>query len=358
MDVSNERQPTASGVRGGQTPIKVDDEDPHYTTTAKNATADTLNPSQVKVNGQRKPSLLDLGKYFTVMPSKVEKEGLTRFDTPQKEVFRLWTRFPSHERAERSGSTAAKDGVTVRDFAVLRDSERESSQSAASPSPDKVNLRTQRSWKKLTFGKKGRLQKGKSKSMTLPRLNNGIDTVSSGKKSGRKGLAGRWKRLYRSNSLQIQAYKDDQVESKDSVRESISGCKVEDVANIRNAASNDTVRCLNMDGTADTAHLHQRETAGQSPTALGQTLAPLDSQPWTQMYRSCVGSLSALKSEGELGSLSESGVEDHVQDVEVRELTSESTTSFVIKLERTKEEARLKLIEQSEKMGTIGTSRK
>lgn len=357
MDVSNERQMTASDVRGGQKVVRVDGDDLHCTTTTKNATADTLDPSQEKVNGQRKTSLLDLGKYFTVMPNKVEKEGQTRFDTPQKEVFRLWTGFPSHEKAERSGSTGAK-GVTVHDFAVLRDAERESSQSAASPSPDKVDLLTQRSWKKLTFGKKGRLQKGESKSMTLPRFSNGVDMVSSGKKSGRKGLAGRWRRLYRSNSLQIQAYRDDEVGSKDSVRESILGCKVEDVANIRHAASNDTARCLNMDGASDTAHPHQREAAGQSPTGQAQTLAPLDSQPWTQMYRSCVGSLSALKSEGELVSLSEGGAENHVQDVEARELTSESTTSFVIKLERTKEEARLKLIEQSEKMGTIGTSRK
>lgn len=209
----------------------------------------------------------------------------------------------------RCGPAGGEDGVEVRDFiAMLRDGENQPSSSTAfstlNASAPNISAPTPGSWRTLPFGRKRRLEKLKSKSMTLPRINNLTPTKNLSSNRGPKGLVGRWKKLYRSSSWELRAYTHNHGH-----RSSIGvGVTAEypDLECIPGIGDGEEFKRLGpgkVDGTTD-ANQHSLQPTAES-RGLGLLSAPsFDSQAWTRTYRDCVGSLSALKTEVDLPNIS------------------------------------------------------
>jgi hypothetical protein len=256
-----------------------------------------------------------------------------------------------------------KDGVEVRDFAAtLRDGENRPSSSIAYTNVDtsaaNLGTHTPGSWRTLPFVRKRHIEKLKSKSMTLPRIHNPTPTKNSSGNRGRKGLVGRWKKLYRSSSWEIRAYTHHHGHRSSIGAGASAECPdLECVPGIGDFEEFRRCEAGDIDGAADSKHPDHRPT-----TQLGEdgpVSAPTsDHHAWTRTYRDCVGSLSALKSDAELQSFVGKDDEDppHISSMDGRPGLAttglrDSTTNFEARLIKKHEEAKEALITQINIMG-------
>ncbi|EXJ59163.1 hypothetical protein A1O7_06595 [Cladophialophora yegresii CBS 114405] len=298
----------------------------------------TVGPSKTS----RKKSLLGLGRRCSVIGSCSEAERTSGVSTPLKDLLGLWGRFPSHARDDRCGSAGAKDGVAVRDFALACQDENSPSCSAGHSKLNPMfDVQMPESWKMLSFST-GRFTKRKTRSAGSLR---GAPAVWPQK--SKKGLAARWKRLYRTSSMEFQAYTHNYGHrSSIGVGESVEYPELEVVPGSFGWRSD-------LDGTMEIDDQHPRDPAGCVQDRLRQ---PLDTAPWTQTYRDCVGSLSALKSDPHLRrtSLDDGPGPAHDGNLAVGTKQSEelrdSTVDFESQLGKEKEAAKEGLIRKVESM--------
>ncbi|KIW09814.1 hypothetical protein PV08_11915 [Exophiala spinifera] len=252
----------------------------------------------LSIEKNRKKSLLDFGKRFAIPSSADDEPGSLSSSTPLKDLFGAWSRFPSHTRNERCGPAGTNDGVIVRDFAegVSYDVDAPNStpETAWDGSLTSRGMQTPRgSLKLLYFGRKSRMDKGKTRSMPLPRT---IDQSPAFRaKKSRRGLVGKWKKIYRSSSSDLKVYIGQYGH-----RSSISlGLKAKN-PDLESIPGLDHFRGHSDSDAAKDGHKCEATT----PMTKGEA-TPLNFEPWTQVYKDCVGSLSALRSDADIGSMSE-----------------------------------------------------
>ncbi|OQV01337.1 hypothetical protein CLAIMM_06716 [Cladophialophora immunda] len=270
----------------------------------------------------RKKSILDIGRRFTVIGASGENGRASGASTPLKDLFGLWGRFPSHTREERCGSAGPKDGIAVRDFALdYPDENTPSSPFPRTPWTRPTTARgsqTPGSWKMLQFGKHDGGAKAKNKVIRS------TQSLGMRHKKSRKGLAGRWKRLYRSSSTEFRAYAHTHGHrSSISVGAGVEYPELEVIAGAecRIGGCEAFDWRPHVDGPVETEPLQEYQVVHRSRACSPE---PLDTQPWTRMYQDCVGSLSALKSDPNLKLDGLGGGPDRLYD---RHLTSESVQS-------------------------------
>lgn len=219
-----------------------------------------------------------------------------------------------------------------------------------------ISIHTPGSWRTLPFGRKKRAEKLTSKSMTLPRIRNLTPTKTPTRNRGRKGFARRWKKLYRSSSWEMRAY-THHYGHRSSIGagttaefpdlECIPG--IGDFEELKQRAPDD------IDGTVDSRQHGIEPSARAREESLTSTPAS-DNHDWMHTYRDCVGSLSALKSNAELGNVGSKDEEDpHFYSIQDRStLTStdlrDSTVNFAAHLSKKHEEAKAGLLTQISKM--------
>ena len=310
----------------------------------------TLGPTKTS----RKQSPLDIGRRFSVIGGSREAERASGASTPLKDILGLWGRFASHTREDRSGPAGAKDGVAVRDFALECQDENTPTCSARHTRPSTaLEMYTPGSWKMLSFGKKSRHGKHRMKSASSLHAGRASKSLRVRPKKSRKGLATRWKKLYRTSSMEIQVYTHNYGHrSSISVGASVEYPELEIVGGSAGWRSH-------FDGTTDIDHHHhQREEAGRAHDPLSQPSQPLDSASWTQTYRDCVGSLSPLKSDPELRQLS---LDEEPQPSQHQQVTlsgssadlRDSTVDFVSQLGKESEAAKEGLLRKVESMNPV-----
>lgn len=337
---------------------------PRRTSATLDGKKDGLKSSTER-KASRKKSVLDVGRRFTTIGSFRDEERFSGVSAPLKDRLGLWGRFPSHTRAERVGCAGAEDGVIVRDFALEQQNKNNPSDSTP-PTPWTISavassFHSSGSWRRLPTRMKDRIDKSKSRSMTLPRNGTaGHSPAIRVKKSG-KGLVGRWKKLYRSSSSDLRAYTRTYGH-----RSSISvGASVE-YPDLEVVPGNDYLRYHGLrrsrsaivDGAGELEpHRHQPEKAARTHNLYQGEQLQVETLPWTRRYESCVGSLSALKSENELGRMS---LDEHagLQDARSGDICSlksddlrHSTVDFEAQLEKEEEAVREGLIRKIENMG-------
>ena len=301
----------------------------------------------------RKKSLLDLGRRFTSagVPYEDERPG----SSPNlKSRLGIWAKFPSHNRNERNGTATDRDGVGARDFVSYHaDGVVSLPQSrAATPglgSPPGSGPTVPNGLFRFPPSMRKRLDKAKSRSMTLRSKHSRTLTPLDKVKKGRKGLLEPWKKLYRSSSSDIRkyAYASGHRSSlsvgdtpKDPDLECLPG------EGLLRHAHGQSVGA-NYDGTRDASmEACQRETRVKISTEaarLAQKAVPLHGSEWGRFYGDCVGSLSALKSTTDVASIQPNdGVESrkpNTKDIGSMEL-KESTTNFHRQLGIEQEKAR------------------
>lgn len=288
---------------------------------------------------KRKKSLRDIGRRFTLTATSAEDGRGSGASTPLRDLIGIWGRFPSHTRSERCGATGPADNVTVRDFAA--DDPDENTTLYLSPwsrSMTGLRMRTPESRRVLSFGRKSRMERAKSRSMSLPR---DVDqSLELRARKSRKGLVGRWKRFYRSSSSDIRAFVHTYGHrSSISVGANVEYPELEVIPGVGGFDDQDfVVWSSDLEDDTDANGRHHREEATQSSDGLQPTESPSDTQPWTQMYKDCVGSLSALKSDEDVRSMNieeemSPGLDekDGLRHMTTSELRS-STASFGVQL--------------------------
>ncbi|KAI1630101.1 hypothetical protein EDD37DRAFT_645822 [Exophiala viscosa] len=296
---------------------------------------------------KRKKSLRDIGRRFTASGDEERGSGAT---TPLRDLLGAWGRFPSHTRSERCGATGTRDGVTALDFAAAEPHvDTPSSLPLWSMSTTGLGFRSPGSWRVPSFGKKARIDKAKSRSMPFSRTWN--QSLEFRAKKSRKGLVGRWKRIYRSSSSDLKAYVDHYGHrSSISVGASVEYPELEIIPGLGRLDVGDFSSWrYDTDGTDQQ---HHREEASQSPNGLQQTDTTLDAQPWTQMYNDCV-SLSGLRRDGDVRSMSADeetglGEKDGLHSMISTELRN-STASFGVQVGKELEVVREGLMKRVEK---------
>ncbi len=311
----------------------------------------TLGPAKTS----RKKSLLDIGRRFSVIGGSGEVQRASGASTPFKDRFGLWARFPSHTRDERSGPAGAEDGVAVRDFAVECQDENTPACSAGhTRSNTALDIYTPGSWNMLSFGKRSRVGRRMTKSASPLHAVRATKSLGMRPKKSRMKIAARWKKLYRTSSMEFQAYTHNYGHrSSISMGGSVEYPELEAVGGSAGWRSD-------FDGTTEIDHQHRREAAAPAQNPLDQPLdQPLDTAPWTQTYRDCVGSLSALKSDPELRKLSldEEPGPSHHQGVTFGGMSSadlrDSTVDFVTQLGKENEVVRESLLRKVESMNPV-----
>ncbi|EXJ71338.1 uncharacterized protein A1O5_05144 [Cladophialophora psammophila CBS 110553] len=254
------------------------------------ATIDTgkKEPNALAAKTSRKKSILDMGRRFTVIGASSDSEPASRAGTPLKDLFGLWGRFPSHTREERCGSAGPKDGVAVRDFALDYQDENTASSTPRMPwaRPTRARgLRTPGPWRMLQFSKKDNSRNAHSKNTRA------TQSLGARHKKSQKALSRRWRKVYRSSSTEFRAYTHTHGHrSSISVGASVEYPELEVIPSTEWQADGD--------GPAEIGHLHEHQAVNRLQD---RSIEPVDFQPWTRMYRDCVGSLSDLKSDPELG---------------------------------------------------------
>ncbi|EXJ81989.1 hypothetical protein A1O1_08057 [Capronia coronata CBS 617.96] len=260
----------------------------------------------------KKKSILDLGRRFTIVGATPDDKRQGS-NTPFRDLLGLWARFPSYTREARSGPAGASDGVAVRDFAVECTDENATTyptpQASWNRSTLSMSLRTPPSWRRLPFGKTN-IDKRKSRSLDI--LRNSINEQRSAdlrtKKNGR-GLVGKWKRIYRNSSSDLRAYTQTYGHrSSISMSASVEYPELEIIAGHDGSHDSRPFRWGPGANGSVGGRSQQPSEPPEEPLVSGRSEAPqLDSLPWTAMYRDCVGSLSALKSDVNLQQMTEGG---------------------------------------------------
>ncbi|EXJ77500.1 hypothetical protein A1O3_09726 [Capronia epimyces CBS 606.96] len=302
----------------------------------------------------KKKSLLDLGKRFTTLGLSTQGETGHGTSTPFRDLLGRWGRFPSYSREARCGPAGASEGVAVRDFALECSDENAPSYVRAQQTSWNRNrsaltlgLHRPPSRRRLPFGRKVRMDKRKSKSLDL--LRSSINTPGflgpRTKKTG-TGLVDKWKRAYRSSSSDLRAYTQTYGHrSSISMSASVEYPELEIIAG--------------HDGSQDSPcqEHHRRGEVGGPP---GPPQASTGALPWTNMYRECVGSLSALKSDVDLQQMNQVDEAKHRDgrqssgEMKSTDLRS-STVDFEVQLGREHEAVREGLIRKIENIGKEGS---
>lgn len=243
--------------------------------------------------------------------------------------------------------------MEVRDFAATpRDGENQPSSSATN-----IGIDTPGSWRTLPFVRKRRIEELKSKSMTLPRINNLTPTKNSNGNRGRKGLVGRWKKLYRSSRWEIRAYTHHHGHRSSIGAGASAECPyLECIPGIGDFDEFRRCEAGGIDSTTDSKQQDHQPTTELDHD--GIVSAPtLDHHDWTRTYRDCVGSLSALKSDAELQSISGKDNEgSHIYSMDGRSRLastdlSDSTMNFQAHLSQKHDEAKEALMAQIDIIG-------
>ena len=313
----------------------------------------------------QKKSLVDLGRRFTSAGVPSEDEFRPGSSPTSKGRLGIWARFPSHNRSERNGTATDRDGIGARDFVSHHMSGffNLPQSRAATPglvSPPGSGLAASNGLFRFPPSMRKRLDKAKSRSMTLRPKHSRTLTRLNRITKGRKGLLEPWKKLYRSSSSDIRKYAYASGH-----RSSLS---------VGDTPNDPDLECLPGEGLLRHAHLQsvgasfdgtrdafmeacQGETAIKAGTEAAQTTkqtVPLDAGEWGRFYGDCVGSLSALENKTDVASLkSNNGVEckrPNAKDIGSMELR-ESTTNFHRQLDVEQEKAREDLMGKIERIG-------
>ncbi|KAL2417913.1 hypothetical protein ABEF95_000426 [Exophiala dermatitidis] len=306
----------------------------------------------------KKRSILDLGKRFTIVGGTRQDERRHGAGTQFRDLLGLWSRFPSHSRDVRSGSAGERDGVAVRDFA-LECVDENAAQAIWNRSTLTLSLPAPPSWRRLPFGRKGRIDKGKSKSLDLLRSSvNEPQFLSHGTRKSGKRLVGRWKRIYRSSSSELRAYMQTYGHrSSISMSGSVEYPELEIIPGHDGSHDSRPVRSALQGNQAATREWqHGRPVGKQSFNGPHGDQQTENTGAWTNKYRDCVGSLSALKSDVDLQQVKHIDGEHQGHDkqsiggTQSADLRS-STVDFEVQLGRQHDAVREGLIRKIENMG-------
>jgi hypothetical protein len=218
------------------------------------ARSKTLEPRE------RKKSLLDLKRHFNGGAASSSEST-----TPFKELISIWSRFPSHNRAERIGSASIGNNVVTQDFETV----------------DRVNS-------PLT-----KMSKLKSINVRKPLW----ESPAARARRSRKGILGKWRRIYRSSSTDLRKYAYNHGH-----RSSIS---------LGDSPEYPELECLPSEGIYTETDVQRRRTRlndvlksepeHEQPVVTKSRTRPA-AVDWGKYYGygDCVGSLSALKSESDV----------------------------------------------------------
>lgn len=257
---------------------------------------------------QRKKSILDLRRHFATTPStSADAAG-----TPFKELMSIWSRFPSHTRAARNRSAGIGDDVLAHDFVDIGPLGK-------------------------TEGKSPAFGKGKKKGMTVRE-----PLSRDSARNGRRGILGKWKRIYRSSSTDLRKYALNYGH-----RSSIS---------VGGTLEYPELECLPGEAKFIETHAQRMHTSlsdgspcrsKDEPPAVALEVNPRrrrEAVDWGKYYGDCVGSLSALKSEFDLNDRSTLSTGDpaDVKSLDMRD----STVNFQEAIGREQEQLRQQLIDQ------------
>lgn len=279
------------------------------------------DPSRRKsqtMNEKRKPrgkSLLDLNKIFKTIHGPPEVYSLPS-STGVKDL-ESWARFPSHTREQRNGPAGDKDRVLIRDF--LRQDDKQNNHkprltARATRSTLGLLPSTSSPWR-LPIRKHDNLDRTKSKSMNV------VMTSAERARQRREGLAGQWRNIYRRSCSGLKAYTSTYGH-----RSSVSiGATVEypELEVLPGEGMLAKSRRMDLDGSderlSQQAEGSDIDNLGDERSRTTRDAMPLfgmDANVWREIYKDCMSSTSALKSDSDMtsfGAGSPSGIERHVR---------------------------------------------
>ncbi|KPI35853.1 uncharacterized protein AB675_11116 [Cyphellophora attinorum] len=271
--------------------------------------------------------------------------------TPLKSFFDAWSKFPSHTRAERNGAAGEADDIIARDFLTSAGGALPPKQSDENKPPLNHKWSTI-----LPSSLQKTLNKNKSKSMPL--RDRAMLSPAARARQNRKGLLGRWKRMYRSSSTDFRKYAlFHGHRSSVSLGDALEYPELECLGGHNHDLLTET--CLRRLQESLDAQLSQEtetsqrkitkrmscpESTQSGPARLPRTQA-ID---WGRYYADCVGSLSALTSEAntpnaETNEPEGSRMRSPVGSPELRDSTLDFQKSLGKEQERVKERLMKKL---------------
>lgn len=245
----------------------------------------------------RKRSILELGRKFTSV-SSTPNWGKSNSPASLKDLLGIWGRFPSHTREERNGSATAVDNVVVQDFVPSAPEAGEDSTPGIVTKPDPSTLNAS-AFKRLQLKANRRMDRSKSKSMTLGGKPDVSLSSAERARRSRKGILGKWKKLQRSSSSELRKYTNVHGH-----RSSLS---------VGDSAEYTELECLPGEGLLRETDLHKRQGLDCS-FGLGNDGGPSDEMTpldyadriehkerpdWARAYENCVGSSWALRSDAD-----------------------------------------------------------
>ena len=252
----------------------------------------------------RKKSVLELGRRFGSVALLSDEDKKSSTQTPIKDLLSIWSRFPSHTRAERNGSATDRDGVKVLDFLPSPTTNNALFQlNPTNKSPSNVTLLMSSAMKRLQTKTSRRLDKTKSKSMTLRAGTIMMLSPEEKARQGRKGVLGNWKRLYRTSSTELRKYTNARGHrSSFSVGDVPEYPELECLPGEGLFKETDLQRSPDLDGGTDSVSASDHALAREEATKAaalndGKTKMRTDAAEWGKLYAECLGSLSALRSD-------------------------------------------------------------
>ena len=296
----------------------------------------------------RKKGVVEHGKRFATVAVPLSEDKRSNTSTPIKDLLGIWARFPSHTRVERNGAATDKDGVRVKDFFTKAT---DSAPPWTPPNKSFSNLTpfASNTIKRLQTKTSRRLDKVKSKSMTFRAETSMILSPEERARRSRKGLKGKWKKLYRSSSSELRKYANARGHrSSFSVGDVPEYPELECLPGEGLLWETDLQRIRHLDGSADSARppdsrVRNDDSTQAIPSSDKGVGKKQDAADWGRLYGECVGSLSALKSEdGDLAGRAfsdqvEEGVDARLADLGSNEVLH-STTDLPRQLVRMEQE--------------------
>lgn len=292
----------------------------------------TQRPNKTLKTKEHKKSVLDLRRHFASGRSTPSENS----GTPFRELISIWSRFPSHTRAERTGPAGDADGVVARDFVA---SAAQDGGPASTGLPDGSGT----ACPDTTFDNAQAFGKSNVKSVTLREP---LSSSPAGRaRKGRKGILGKWKRLYRSSSSDLRKYAQYHGH-----RSSLSlgdAAEYPELECLPGGGSFTETHALRFRASLD-GHLGEDQTPEQQeatrPAWVSDSRARPGAIEWGKYYGDCVGSLSALRSESDFDvkSALSGGEPADVRSLEMRD----STVNFHEALGREQEKLKQQLLNQ------------
>jgi hypothetical protein len=278
--------------------------------------------------------------------------------TPLKSFFDAWSKFPSHTRAERNGAAGEADDMIARDFLTSASGILSVHQAEENKPP--LNHK----WSSiLPSSLQKTLNKNKSKSMPL--RDQAMLSPAARARQSRKGLLGKWKRMYRSSSTDFRKYAlYHGHRSSVSLGDALEYPELECLGGHDHDLLTETClrrlqESLEAQLSKDTVNSQRKvvnrmscpESTQSGPARLPRTQA-ID---WGRYYADCVGSLSALTSDAntpnaETNEPEASRTKSPIGSPELRD----STLDFQKSLGREQEKVKERLMAKLEDFGHDG----